>query len=144
MAKRANRDARGRVGAGNELALKHGLRRYQQKGALPDDVRASVEAFRDRLLSDQGGDADATAIRLGYERRLVEVEAMLQLLASDLQQRGMLTARGRTRGTVQTFLQALDRWDRLAQRLGMYRRAKKVPTVEDFIREREQQTGDGE
>lgn len=146
-AKRINRDARGRVGAGNELALKHGLRRFQAKGLLPDDVQASVDAFRARLTSDQGGDSDdATAIRLGYQRRLVEVEAMLQLLANDLRTNGVITARGRTRNSVMTFLQTLDRWDRLAQRLGMERRAKKVPTIDEFMRSREQspssQTGD--
>ena len=136
--KGVQRDALGRVGPGNALARKaDGLNRYAKTKELPEDIRLFVDTFSADVISDQGGASDLTAIRGGYVRRITDVEAMLQLAAKDIRTRGFFTVGGRTRTTVFTFMQLLDRWDRLAQRLGLDRRAKQVPSLEQFLQQRE-------
>jgi hypothetical protein len=128
----------GRVGLGNSLAAKpDGLNRFQKKRELPEEVRLFVDAFRADVESDQGGASELTAIRGGYVRRLTDVEAMLQLAAKDIRTRGFFTVGGRTRTTVFTFMQLLDRWDRLAQRLGLDRRTKPVTDIALALRDAE-------
>lgn len=134
----AHRDPNGRVGQGNSLARKpDGLNRYAKKKELPEDIRLFVDTFSADVISDQGGASELSAIRGGYVRRIGDVEAMLQLAAKDIRTRGFFTVGGRTRTTVFTFMQLLDRWDRLAQRLGLDRRTKQVPSLEQFLQQRE-------
>lgn len=144
MAKNVKRDARGRVGAGNELALKHGTRRFQQKGIAPDDIVDQVADIQQQIVTDLGGATELSELERGVVRRLGETETLLQLFIRDFEMRGVITARGRTRTTVLTFLQTLDRWERLTQRLGLKRRTKRVPTIDEFIRQREQPAGEPE
>ena len=54
----------------NEAALKHGLRRYQDRGELPAEVNAYIVEFREQLVSDQGGEQELTAIRQGLVDKL--------------------------------------------------------------------------
>lgn len=126
----------GTVRAGNEVALKHGMRRFEQRGELPPDLRVTTEEFRESLISDQGGAEELTAIRAGYVRRLTEVETCVRLLSNDLVQRGLFTPRGRVRNTYSRLLETIDRWDRLAQRLGLERKTRRVPTPHEYWAQR--------
>ena len=58
---------------------------------------------------------------------------MLTLLADDLNRRGLLTSRGRMRSTYQAYMLAVDRWDRLAQRLGVERRQRAVNSFHEAV-----------
>src|SRR3990167_5979277 len=49
----------------NEANLRHGLRRYQDRGALPAEIAAHVDQFRAQLVSDQGGEEELSAARGG-------------------------------------------------------------------------------
>jgi hypothetical protein len=49
---------------------------------------------------------------------------MLDLYEADFEARGMGTARGRQRASVAAYLAILDRFDKLAMRVGLQRRAK--------------------
>jgi hypothetical protein len=89
-----------------------------------------------QVITDRGGTDQLTAIECGYVRRLGELETVARLLASDLAQRGLFTAKGRVRGTFSRWLETLDRWDRYAQRVGAERRAKPVRLV-DYLAETE-------
>jgi hypothetical protein len=135
----AKRDAStGRFGPGNSIARKaDGVNRFQKTRELPEDVRAFVEEFSAAVLSDQGGASELSAIRGGYVRRITDAEALIQLCSKDIRSRGVFTVGGRTRSTVFTLMKAVDQWDRLAQRLGLDRRAKQVPSLEQFLQQRE-------
>ena len=67
---------------------------------------------------------NSVTLEAAYIRRLSEVEAVARLLAADLATRGLTTEHGRVRGTFSRWLECLDRWDRLAQRVGTDRRAR--------------------
>jgi hypothetical protein len=114
-----DRCARGHVLIGNAAARKHGVRAFETQGpaSLPSDLRLTVDDFRAQVVRERGGD-ELTAIEGGYIRRLVELETIARLLASDLASRGVFTQRGRVRGTFSKWLATLDRWDRFAQRIG--------------------------
>jgi hypothetical protein len=131
-------DAAGRFTAGNQAARRHGLRAFQLHGdtTLAAELRAELAEFREGVERDQGGAEELTTLGAGYVRRLSEVEAICVLLGADLQTRGLLTRRGRVRSTYNAFLQAIDRWDRLAQRLGLARKAKPVQTLEQYLQAR--------
>jgi hypothetical protein len=73
------------------------------------------------------------AIETGYVRRLTQLEGSLELLGEDLAARGVMTVRGRPRAAFTLFLRVLDTWDRYAQRLGIERRAKRVPTLSEVM-----------
>ena len=137
-ASRGDRDAQGRFLPGNQAAYRHGVKLFERKGELPAFLRDALDGFREALSADQGGDSELTTVRRGYVERLVATEGVLRLLETDLAHRGMLTAKGRVRSTYTAWLAALDRWDRLAQRLGLDRRASKVPTLDAYLAERKE------
>lgn len=111
---------------GNQAAFRHGARAFEQHGtaALPDVLRSTVEQFREAVIADRGGASELSTLEAAYIRRLSEVEAVARLLASDLASRGLTTAKGRVRSTFSKWLLAVDRWDRLAQRIGTDRKAR--------------------
>jgi hypothetical protein len=129
------RDPTGKFGTGNQFARRHGVAAYQAYGerALSPEFRAELADFRAGVEADQGGASELTTIGAGYVRRLVEVEGVLRLLMADFQQRGFLTHRGNVRSTYNAFMLAIDRWDRLAQRLGIDRRARPVPSLDQVM-----------
>lgn len=132
LARDAKRDTRFKKG--NTASLRHGLARYQAKRTLTDeDIRAEVGVWSAGLVSDQGGPSELTAIRGGYVRRLTDLEAMLHICAKDIATKGFFTAGGAARATVNTFMSLLDRWDKLASKLGMERREKRVQSLEAFL-----------
>jgi hypothetical protein len=134
----AHRCERGHVLPGNTNALKHGVRAFEARGdvALPPVVRETVDAFREQVIADRGGAANLTAIEGGYVRRLSELEAVVRLLAADLATKGLTTPRGRVRGTFNRWLEALDRWDKFATRVGVERRARPVPSPTEYWAQR--------
>lgn len=133
-AARAGMCAKGHALPGNRLAFKTGVRSFENRGpaALPDMLRLSVEEFREAVITDRGGALELSTLEAAYIRRLGEVETVARLLASDLASHGLTTSRGRVRGTFSRWLECLDRWDRLAQRVGTDRRARAV-SLSDYL-----------
>ena len=106
-------------------ATRHGCTQCAQaRGAvaLPPDLRVTVDEFRNQVIRDRGGVESLTAIEAGYVRRLAELETVARLLATDIAARGLMTQKGRVRSTFSRWLEALDRWDRYAQRIGLENR----------------------
>jgi hypothetical protein len=128
----ADRCVRGHVLIGNQARRVHGVRAFETTGRLPDVLRLTVEEFREAVIADRGGPAELSTLDAAYIRRLTEVETVARLLAADLASRGLTTPRGRVRGTFSRWLECLDRWDRLAQRIGTDRRARAV-TLRDYL-----------
>lgn len=141
----AGRDAAtGRFTEGNQAARRHGLKAFARHGeaSMPPELRQHLDDFRTGLANDQGGPESLSTVAAGYVSRLVEVEAVACLLGEDLQRRGLFTTRGRVRSTFTAYLAALDRWDRLAQRLGMTRKARDL-SMSDFVNAAAQQPDGG-
>jgi hypothetical protein len=113
---------------GNEANLRHGLRRYQASGVLPADLKVDVDTFRDQLVADQGGLDDLTAVRAGLCRLLVDAEVGRRLLMVEVVKRGIDSKPGRA--AYDRLLNTIDRWLRVAQALGVERRAKHVDPIE--------------
>ena len=128
----ADRCVRGHVLVGNQTRRVHGVRAFETTGRLPDVLRQTVEEFRQAVITDRGGSAELSTLEAAYIRRLSEVETVARLLAADLASRGLTTPRGRVRGTFSRWLECLDRWDRLAQRVGTDRRSRTV-TLRDYL-----------
>jgi hypothetical protein len=130
-----HRCARGHALPGNQLHRTHGAYSFRDHGeaSLPPDMRMTVAEFKAQVVSDRGGELTAIeAARIGH---LAEVETTLRLLAHDLATRGLMTAKGRVRSTFSKWLEALDRWERLAGHIGDDRRARTVPSLQDYLRE---------
>jgi hypothetical protein len=105
-------------------------------------VLADLDAFQAGVVTDLGGPEELSTIASGYVGKLASVEGLYRLLAHDVAQHGIFTKRGRTRATFTALLSTIDKWDRLAQRLGMTRKPKHAhETIEQWLervgRERE-------
>lgn len=137
----SGRDRHGRFVAGNAESLTHGARRYELRGVLPDDVRAALDAFQADLESDRGGRSEMGAIESAYVRRLAQLEGVLELLGQDVAANGVMTAKGRPRAAYRAFLDTLATWDRLAQRLGLERQARRVDGIVDQLAALHQESG---
>ena len=116
---------------GNEANLRHGLRRYQENGTLPAELAAEIEAFREQLIADQGGEEAMTAIRLGLVEKLVGLEVGSRLLMAEVIRRKIDSRPGRA--AYQQLLGTLDRWHRFAVSLGVERRTRQVPTLDQVM-----------
>lgn len=127
--------ANGHFIPGNTARRLHGVRAFETTGRLPDVLRQTVEEFREAVLSDRGGSAELSTLEAAYVRRLSEAETVARLLAADLAARGLFTPKGRVRNTFQRWTEAVGLWDRLAQRVGVDRRARTVPSLQDYLRQ---------
>jgi hypothetical protein len=93
----------------------------------------SVAEFKAAVISDRGGPEELSAIEAARVGHLAEVETTLRLLANDLATRGLMTPKGRVRSTFGRWLEALDRWERLAGHIGDGRRARPVPNLSAYL-----------
>ena len=120
------------------LAEQHGATTLERRGvgALPPTFQAVRQERVDRMLVDLGGAENLSELERGLVERAGQLSAMLDLFEADFEARGMWTARGRQRSSVAAYLSTLDRYDRLAMRVGLARRAKQVPqqTPADYMR----------
>jgi hypothetical protein len=132
------RDPKGRFAPGNNAARKTGATEFERHGAevLTPDFRAEHENFRNDLIADQGGLSELSTVRLALIERAAQAHTMASLLAADLSRRGVTTERGRTRKSLDQFFKCVDRFERLARRIGLERRPKVARrTLEDFERQ---------
>jgi hypothetical protein len=132
----AHRCARGHALRGNQLHYQHGAYSYAHRGeaSLPPELRVTVAEFKSQVISDRGGLDELSAIEAARIGHLAEVETTLRLLASDIARNGLLTKKGRTRTVFGRWLEALDRWEKLASHIGDGRRARTVPSLNDYLR----------
>jgi hypothetical protein len=86
----------GRLLPRNRINGANSVRRLLHAPAtLPPDLRVSIDAFREALISDQGGIADLTAVRAGLCRLLVDTEAGKRLLMNEVIAKGVNSKPGR-------------------------------------------------
>ena len=138
IAQRPNQDpATGRWLPGNEAALRHGLRR-RPESALWELLGPAREELAARVRQDVLPGAEAAATLEGLADGYAEVRLLREsLFARMVQAGGPITAKGRMRPLLAAFLSCLDREQRLAGLLGLERRAKSLPDLATYLRERE-------
>ena len=126
--------ATGRLLRGHIAAQTTGVQTFLRRGpdALDDGLREEHFAFRSAVYADLGGEEQLSTLAKSYVERLAELNTVANLLALDLAKRGILSPRGRVRSSLDQFMKCLDRWDKLAQRIGMERRPKRI-TVDDLM-----------
>ena len=117
---------------GNEANLRHGLRRYEVKGVLPDDLKTTIDEFRAALISDQGGIDQLSATRSGLCRLLIDCEIAKRLMLDQLVRHGVDSKAGGA--AYDRLLAVFDRWHRIAGTLGLERRQRHVNPL-DAVRE---------
>ncbi len=114
---------------GNQAARTLGLRATQQ----PVELRMTADELMSGIVSDRGGEANLSTLERSYVRKIADVEIVIRLLTSNIASHGLFTNGGRVRDTYDKLLAGLDRFDRLAQRIGLERRAKSVGGLQAAI-----------
>ena len=117
---------------GNRLAVTSGIYAVQKPAGVVEDV----EELKAAIVTDLGGESELTTLERAYVGHLGDVEVTLQLLMQDIEARGLLTPVGGVRRVYDQLLSGIDRWDKLAQRLGLKRRTKRVPTIDEYVRQK--------
>lgn len=106
----------------NTAAVIHGMSAKQL--VLSPELQQHLDKFERGVASDLGGSDELTTIERGYVQKLRTVEAIVQLAVNNILKNGF------TAKNEQMALQAIDRWDRLALRLGLQRRQKAISPLE--------------
>jgi hypothetical protein len=121
------RDATGRVGVGNSLAVKNGRHsRRLQENAAPWRAE-QIAAIR----ADVGD--DVATLKGHVIEQLGTVLVILRFLGGNLMADGPLTAKGKQRAATTAYLQTLDRFVRLTDKVGLERAAKQLPNPADWL-----------
>ena len=137
----AQRGANGRFVAGNTARLVHGARsRKVMLAGLPEQaqIRALLAEREAAIVADLGGAGNLSTIKREVITRFLQTSVVADFLGSNIVKHGVLTTKGKTRAAVTTYLQVVDRLTRLALTLGLERQAKRVPSIEEFLRQRQQ------
>lgn len=135
----AQRDAAGRFRAGHTVTLRHGQYSDRaQLALLPDQdaLRRELAQLRDELIADLGGTEDVGVVKNAAATSFLRLWTLAESLWDDIERRGALSAKGRQRAALTALLAVYDRMTRLAQQLGMERKAKPTGTIQDYIRSR--------
>jgi hypothetical protein len=136
---REDRDpATGRFIAGNVAAGKA----LDRSEALWTALREAREDLVRQLHSDLALNGTAAATMEGLigaytEARLLREGMFIRLVELG----GPVTSKGKARALLSTYLASLDRERRLALDLGLERRAKPVPTLQEYIESKRAEAG---
>lgn len=101
----------------------------------PLELRAAVAEFLAGVVTDRGGESELSTLERAYVQKLGELDVTIRLLVEDIAANGLLTQGGRVRGSYDKLLAGLTVFDRYAQRVGLDRRAKRVESISDIVRE---------
>ena len=123
--------ANGQAGPSNTLNLRTGLR-----SALlleqPDIALWHCEQV-EAISADLGGASELSALQRARVREVARLEVILAALGNELLDGGVLTGKGAMRAATTAYLQVLDRFVRVAGRVGLERKARKIPSLEDVM-----------
>jgi hypothetical protein len=134
----AHRCARGHALPGNQLHRVHGAYSFRDRGerTVPADFRTSADDMLAGIIADKGGAENLTTLKREYAQQVRNLRVMLDLIGNYLVRNGLTTPRGRVRTAVNKYLEVFDRFDKAAQRLGLERDARPVPTLNEFLEAR--------
>jgi hypothetical protein len=138
---RAPQPNAGQFVKGNTAALKHGQYSTRARQALLPGQEAQLAALtedRQQLLEDLGGEATVAVTKRDVVRRFCELQVIADTHVSNLVREGVLTGKGRQRAALSAYLNVVDRLNKLAAQLGLERIAKPVPSIDEFLKTKEQ------
>jgi ribosomal protein L40E len=115
--------------AGNQAARTHGLRSVQP----PPDLRMSADELIEGIVSGLGGESELSTLKKSYVRKTADVEITLPLLTSHIARTGLITPGGRVRDSFDKLMTGLATFDRLAQRIGLERRSRRVSSLAELM-----------
>ena len=124
---------------GNTAALKDGRRsRRVLAGLMPEqaEARAALAERVAAIVGDLGGKETLSALAVGQVQRHAKLELVDTFLWENLQRHGPLTGKGHTRAALTAWLSVVDRLQKSAATLGLQRVARKVPSLDDYLRRR--------
>ena len=133
----AGRCERGHGMRGNQLHRVHGAYSFRDQGdrVVPADLRTSADDMLAGIIADKGGTENLTTLKREYAQQVRTLRVMLDLIGNYFVRNGLTTPRGRIRSAVNKYLEVFDRFDKAAQRLGLEREARQVPSLADYLRE---------
>ena len=117
---------------GNEAALVHGGRRLQLGEGSPMDEACRVK-LRDAVLADLGGRESVSVVMAELVEDFSGACVLRDLVWQHLAAVGPLTKAGRRRAAFDLYLQASQRAERLAARIGTDRVGATVPTITEVL-----------
>jgi len=106
----------------NTGAMKPGSSRQEP----PPDLRQNADELIAGILVDLGGVDELSTLEKETVRMLADVQISARLLMNEMATNGLFTPGRNVRQVYDKWLQAVDRFDRLSQRLGLGRRARSV------------------
>ena len=124
------------------MNLRHGLRSKQLLNQ--PDIAAWHQEEVTAIETDLGGEAELSALQRASVREAARLEVILGALGGELLEHGVLTGKGATRAATTTYLQVLDRFVRVANTLGLERKAKQLPADPTTYLAQLQQEGQGQ
>jgi hypothetical protein len=116
---------------GNQEARTTGV--YARAEHQPIELRQNAEELTKGIVGDLGGLEELTTLERAYIQNLADVTTTMRLLVNDLTTRGMFTPAGNPRRSYELYLSAVDRFDRLGQRIGLKRRARRVNGLAELL-----------
>lgn len=127
----SHRDARGRFQPGNQAATTTGDRAKQLAGH-PGLAGAYLQRV-DAIEADLGGREELSELERSHVRELARLDVIVEGLGNDLLERGVMTAKGKTRAALTAYLSAYDRLTKGAAAIGLKRRSKPVPELTAYL-----------
>jgi hypothetical protein len=118
------RDEGGRFAPGNQAARTHGAHLARREGAraLSEEHGRLFQTFVDRAIADLGGIHSLSMIEIALVEAAATQYAIIGAFNAYLSDVSPMTPTGRVRTAVRGYHEAVDRLDRLSQRLGLQRR----------------------
>jgi hypothetical protein len=136
LATKAPTPNRGRFQVGNTKGLKHGGRSakvWAGEMAEQAEAKAMLGERVAAILIDLGGADAQSTVAAGLADRHCKLELVEGFLWANLQRLGPLTAKGKTRACLRSWFSALDRLHRSSITLGLERRPKRTPSLQDYL-----------
>jgi hypothetical protein len=118
--------------AGNALRQTHGARTFQRRGVLPPSLARDLAEVQAGFERDLGGVDEMTEGQHGVVRRVVESEALCRLCAAELER--LVRERRSIRAAMKPMARAVLTYARLVSMLGLERRAKRVTSLDAFLK----------
>lgn len=101
--------------------------------SVPPDLRQHREELIAGLSSDLGGESELSTLEASYVEKIGDIDTTIRLLTHDIATNGLLTPGGRVRDVYDKLLAGLAAFDRYAQRVGLERKAKRVPSLAEVM-----------
>jgi hypothetical protein len=126
-----NQCVRGHFIVGSQQRLTHGARAFERHGdaVVSADVRLSADDMLKGIIADKGGTQNLTTLKRELAQQARNFRVMLDLILHDLVRNGVTTKGGRVRSAVSKYLEIFDRFDKVAQRLGLEREAREAMSL---------------